>query len=49
MNKKIELTAEEIATITEQDVGVIELSDQMLEMVAGGSHGVSTTIIYTTC
>ena len=36
METKIEMTSEELATIMEQNVGVVELSDEMLQMVAGG-------------
>lgn len=36
MEQKIEITTEERAEIMEQNVGVVELSDEMLQMVAGG-------------
>jgi len=36
METKIELSNEELAKIMEQNVGVVELNDEMLQMVAGG-------------
>jgi hypothetical protein len=36
MNKQIELTQEVLAEVTTEVVGVVELSDEMLQMVAGG-------------
>jgi len=36
MNSKMEITSEEIAQIAEQSVGVVELTDDMLQLVAGG-------------
>jgi len=37
MNHKTEISVEEIAQITEQNVGVVELNDDMLQLVAGGT------------
>jgi hypothetical protein len=36
MTLKNDLTVEEIAKLTQESVGVVELSDDMLQMVAGG-------------
>jgi len=36
MNEQMEMTSKEIAQITEQSVGVIDLTDDTLQLVAGG-------------
>ncbi len=36
MNKQVELNQEVLAEVTAEAVGVVELSDEMLQMVAGG-------------
>jgi hypothetical protein len=36
MNDKIEVSVQELARITEDKVGVVALSDEMLAIVAGG-------------
>jgi hypothetical protein len=49
MENKIELTSEELAKIMEQNVGVVELSDEMLQMVAGGQAPYKTLLGYFGC
>jgi hypothetical protein len=48
MDKKIELSEEVLTTVTQQTVGVVELSDDMLQMVAGGIP-IGWTNSYSTC
>jgi hypothetical protein len=47
MTLKNELTAEEIAKLTQESVGVVELSDENLQMVSGG--WVPNTLQRTAC
>jgi hypothetical protein len=41
MTLKNDLTAEEVEKLAQESIGVVELSDEMLQMVAGGSIGYS--------
>jgi len=49
METKIELTSEELAKIMEQNIGVVELNDEMLKMVAGGQLPYRTLMNYFGC
>ena len=49
MEQKIELTNEELAKIMEQNVGAVELNDDMLKMVAGGQAPYRTLMFYFGC
>lgn len=49
MEQKIEMTTEELAKIMEQNVGVVELNDEMLQMVAGGQLPYRTLMDYFGC
>jgi|GEM_PF-4241988 len=44
MEQKVELTSEELAKIMEQNVGVVELTEETLQMVAGGQAPYKTLL-----
>ena len=47
MNKQVDLSVEEIKRIAEQNVGYVELTDEMLGLVSGGKKIIGSTVSFS--